>query len=209
VVQTLTEAGAESIIADRLVLAVPTYVAAKLLQPDVTSSLRQIEYAPIAVVSLGYKKQDVGQALEGFGFLIPRSEHLRTLGTVWNSSLFPGRAPQGSVLLTSFIGGATDPQAVELFTEDKVSMVHREIAPILSIRSVPTFSSVEIYQRALPQYNLGHTARIANLQRESSSLLNLKLVGNYLRGPAIGACIEEALAVANEIRASVSGVSLR
>jgi protoporphyrinogen/coproporphyrinogen III oxidase len=204
VVQTLTEAGAENIIADRLILAVPTYVAVRLLRSEIASPLEEIEYAPLAVVSLGYKKQDVGHSLEGFGFLVPRTEKLRTLGTVWNSSLFPGRAPQGSVLLTSFIGGATDPQVVELRTEDIISMVHREIAPILSIHSQPTFSNLEIYQRALPQYNIGHTARIENLERESSSLLNLKLVGNYLRGPAIGTCVEQAVAVVDEIRSAVS-----
>ena len=204
VVQTLTEGGAQNIIADRLVLAVPTYVAATLLRPEIAARLREIEYAPLAVVSLGYKKQDVGHSLEGFGFLIPRTEKIRTLGTVWNSSLFPVRAPQGSVLLTSFIGGATDTQAVTLSAEEMASLVHRELAPILSIRNQPTFSHVEIYQRALPQYNLGHTSRIANLERESSSLLNLKLVGNYLSGPAIGACIEQALAVADEIRSAVS-----
>jgi protoporphyrinogen/coproporphyrinogen III oxidase len=209
VVEARTEAGTENIIADRFVLATPTYVAAKLLGPEIASPLGEIEYAPLAVISLGYRTQDVGHSLEGFGFLVPRSESLRTLGTVWNSSLFPGRAPQGSVLLTSFVGGATDPQAVALSSEDIVSMVHREIAPILSIRSRPTLSHVQIYRRALPQYNIGHTARIANLQRESSSLQNLKLVGNYLRGPALGACIEQALAVADEIRASIAGTSSR
>jgi oxygen-dependent protoporphyrinogen oxidase len=211
-VSVKTASGAETIIADRLVLAVPTYVAAKILgaetfSRDISSNvspLAEIEYAPIAAVSLGYKQQDVARSLEGFGFLIPRSEGLRTLGTVWNSSLFPGRAPQDSVLLTSFIGGATDPQAVSLSTEEIAAIVHREIAPILSIRNQPIFSNIQIYQRALPQYNLGHAARIANLERQSSSLLNLKLVGNYLRGPAIGACIDQALAVANEIQSAVS-----
>ena len=209
VVDVKTTSGAETIVADRLVLATPTYVAAKLLRPEIAFPLNEIEYAPLAVVSLGYRTQDVGHSLEGFGFLIPRSQNHRTLGAVWNSSLFPNRAPQGSVLLTSFIGGATDPQAVELSTEDMVSLVHRELAPILSIRNQPTFTNVEIYRRALPQYNIGHTSRIANLERESSSLLNVKLVGNYLRGPAIGACIEQALAVSDEIRASVSGVNSR
>ena len=131
---------------------------------------------------------------------MPRSEGLRTLGTVWNSSLFSGRAPQDYVLLTSFIGGATDPQAVGLSAEEISAMVHRETAPILSIRKLPTFSNVQIYPRALPQYNIGHTARVDNLERESSFSPNFKLVGNYLRGPAIGTCIEQALVAADEIR---------
>jgi protoporphyrinogen/coproporphyrinogen III oxidase len=204
VVSAKTEAGTESIVADGLILAVPTYVAASLLHPEAESPLRGVEYAPIAVVSLGYRQEDVKHSLGGFGFLVPRSEGLRTLGTVWNSSLFPGRAPQGSVLLTSFVGGATDPQAVALSAKEISAIVHREIAPILSIRGVPAFSHVQIYQRALPQYNIGHTTRVDNLERESSFLLNLKLVGNYLRGPAIGACVEQALAVADEIRTAAS-----
>jgi oxygen-dependent protoporphyrinogen oxidase len=209
VVAVKTTSGAETIVADRLVLAVPTHVAAKLLQPEIATRFKEIEYASLAAVSLGYLKEDVRHSLEGFGFLIPRSEGLRTLGTVWNSSLFPNRAPQGSVLLTSFIGGATDPQAVTLSAEEISAIVHRNISQILSIRSQPTFSNVEIYQRALPQYNLGHTERIANLERESSALLNIKLVGNYLRGPAIGACIEQARTVADEIRAGASGTNSR
>jgi oxygen-dependent protoporphyrinogen oxidase len=207
VVDAKVGAASETIIADRLVLAVPTYVAAKFIRPEIASPLGEIEYAPIAVVSLGYHGQDVGHSLEGFGFLIPRSEGLRSLGTVWNSSLFPDRVPQGSVLFTSFIGGATDPQAIALPVEEISAIVHREISKILSIRNQPSFANVEIYQRALPQYNIGHTSRLANLERESSSLLNLKLVGNYLRGPAIGACIEQAFAVADEIRGGVSATS--
>jgi oxygen-dependent protoporphyrinogen oxidase len=204
VIGAKTEAGTESIVADRLILAVPTYVAASLLYPEAESPLGGFEYAPIAVVSLGYRQEDVKHSLGGFGFLVPRSEGLRTLGTVWNSSLFPDRAPQGSVLLTSFIGGATDPQAVALSAEEICAIVHREIRPILSIRGVATFSNVKIYPRALPQYNIGHTTRVGNLARESSFFLNLKLVGNYLRGPAVGACIEQALAVADEIRTAAA-----
>ena len=207
VVAVKTTSGAETIVADRLVLAVPTHVAAKLLHPEIATRFEEIEYAPLAAVSLGYLKEDVRHSLEGFGFLIPRSEGLRTLGTVWNSSLFANRAPQGSVLLTSFIGGATDPEILALSAEEISAIVHRKISQVLSIRSQPTFSNVEIYQRALPQYNIGHTTRIANLERESSTLLNIKLVGNYLRGPAIGICIEQALAVAEEIQARVSGAN--
>jgi oxygen-dependent protoporphyrinogen oxidase len=143
----------------------------------------------------------VGNSLDGFGFLVPRSEKLRTLGTVWNSSLFPNRAPEGHALLTSFIGGATDPQAVTLSADELVSTVHKEIALVLQIRQSPTFSNVTLYPRALPQYNLGHSERVASLQKLQSAHPGLWLTGNYLRGPSIGACIEQALAVANEIRA--------
>lgn len=203
VVDATTEGGNETIVAGRLVLATPTYVAAKLLDPESPSPLRDIEYAPIAVVSLGYRQEHVKHSLEGFGFLIPRSEGLRTLGSVWNSSLFPGRAPQGSVLLTSFVGGATDPQASALSPDELVALVHKEIAPVLQIRQAPVFSNVALYPRALPQYNLGHMDRLASLHKLRAELSGLGLAGNYLRGPSIGACLEQAQSIAEEIRESI------
>jgi len=190
-----------------VILATPTQTAANLLRvlhPECAPSLASIEYAPITVVSLGYPKSVVSHSLEGFGFLIPRSEGLRTLGTVWNSSLFPNRAPDGHALLTSFIGGTTDPQVVALSPDELASLVHKEIAPLLQISQTPTFSNVAIYPRALPQYNLGHSQRIAAIQKLSSEPPGLWLVGNYLRGPAIGACIEEAQSVSVEIRSRAS-----
>ena len=190
------------IVADDVVVATPTSVAAALLRgidAGIADGLAEIEYAPIAVVSLGYSKSEVGNSLEGFGFLIPRSAGVRTLGTVWNSSLFPNRAPDGQALLTSFIGGATDPLAVKLPPDELAAIVHKELSAILRIRSKPTFSNVSIYTRALPQYNLGHGARLAAIEQARQNHPNLWLAGNYLRGPAIGACVEQSLAVAREI----------
>jgi oxygen-dependent protoporphyrinogen oxidase len=113
--------------------------------------------------------------------------------------LFPDRAPYGHVLLTSFVGGAMDPEAAGLSPADLVSLVHGEIAPLLAIRQSPIFYNVTIYPRALPQYNLGHSERLAavdQLRRESP---NLWLTGNYLRGPSIGACVEQSLALAKQV----------
>jgi oxygen-dependent protoporphyrinogen oxidase len=205
---TLTTHGSsEEITADHLVIATPTNAGAALLRsvhPEIASALAPVEYAPIAVVSLGYKLSEVGRSLDGFGFLVPRSEKLRTLGTVWNSSLFPNRAPDAHALLTSFIGGAADPHATTLSPDELVSTVHKEIAPIMQIRQAPAFSNVTLYPRALPQYNLGHSERLASLQKLRAAHPGLWLTGNYVRGPAIGACIEQALDVANEIRTGVA-----
>jgi oxygen-dependent protoporphyrinogen oxidase len=191
-----------SIVADNIIVATPTDAAATLLrgiEPVIADGLSKIEYASIAVVSLGYKKSDIGDPLNGFGFLVPRSAGVRTLGSVWNTSLFPGRAPEGNALLTSFIGGATDPNAAQLSPEELTAIVHKEIAPLLKIRGNPTFSNVTVYPRALPQYNLGHAARLAAIEEARENHPNLWLVGNYLRGPAIGACVEQALSVAADI----------
>jgi len=196
--------GDQMVVAERLVLATPANVAGALLRdanPAFEPVLAGIEYAPVAVVSLGYRRQDVGHSLDGFGFLVPRSSGLRVLGSVWNSSLFPERAPAKHVLLTSFVGGAADPRAAELSTEDLAALVHREVAPLLRIRAAPVFSHVQVYRRALPQYNIGHGERLMALERLLSSLPGLSLVGNYFRGPAIGNCVELGMAAAETLLA--------
>jgi protoporphyrinogen/coproporphyrinogen III oxidase len=188
------QAGSDQIaVAEHLVLATPASVAGALLR-DVNAAfepvLAGIEYAPVAVVSLGYRREDVGHSLEGFGFLVPRSAGLRVLGSVWNSSLFPERAPAGHVLLTSFVAGATDPGAAGLSSDALAALVHRELAPVLQIRAAPVFSHVQIYRRALPQYSIGHGERLMALERLRGDLPGLSLVGNYFRGPAIGNCVD-------------------
>ena len=199
-------AGKEDVlITERLVMAAPAEVAGALLR-DVHAAFEPllcgIEYAPVAVVSLGYRRAHVGHSLEGFGFLASRSSGLRVLGTVWNSSLFSGRAPDGHVLLTSFVGGATDPQAIALPAKALASLVHGEIAPLLRVSGGPEFANVQIYPRALPQYNIGHRERLAALDELQVQTPGLFFVGNYLRGPAIGACVEQATAVAERLSAS-------
>jgi len=187
----------------QLVVAMPTYTAASLLKPLASAAadaLSQIEYAPVAVVSLGYRRADVGHSLNGFGFLVPRPTGLKILGSVWSSSLFPNRAPSDHVQLTSFLGGATDPDTASLSDSALVDLAHRELAPVLGLKARPTISRVTTYEKAIPQYNLGHTGRIAAIRTDLANVSGLHLVGNYLRGPAIGACIEQAQEVAESIR---------
>jgi protoporphyrinogen/coproporphyrinogen III oxidase len=202
-VQFEANGATKSISTKSLILATPTNVSGKLLSsldPSFESLFAPMEYAPVAVISLGYRKDDVSHPLAGFGFLVPRSSGLRVLGTVWNSSLFPGRAPAGHALLTTFAGGATDPSAAELSADALTRLVHREISPILSIAAAPVFSNVTVWPRALPQYNLGHSDRVATVARLLRNHPGIWLAGNYLRGPAIGSCVEQALAVAEEVR---------
>jgi protoporphyrinogen/coproporphyrinogen III oxidase len=202
-----SHSGIESISARSLILATPTDVTGKLLSGLDSSFKRQlssIDYAAVAVVSLGYRRQDVGHSLDGFGFLVPRSAGLRVLGSVWNSSLFPRRAPEGHALLTSFVGGTTDSAATKLKSEELVALVHSELSPVLSIRNAPVFSHVTFWPRALPQYNLGHADRLAAVAKFCSRFPGLYLTGNYLCGPAVGSCVDQALAVAEEVRKSLT-----
>ena len=197
--------GEETVEAERLILSAPTETAGRLLatvDAGFAAQLCSIAYSGVAVVSLGYRRSDVGDSLAGFGFLVPRSSGLSILGTVWNSSLFPGRAPQGEALLTSFVGGATNPGALAKSPEELATQVHGELTPLLGLRKEPVFSNVTLWQRAIPQYNLGHTERIAALELLRSRFPGLYFSGNYLNGPAIGTCVEHALKVADEVRVS-------
>lgn len=201
-VQLETPGSAQSISAKSVIFAIPTDLAASLLtplDPSFGSALNPIEYAAVAVVSLGYRKDDLGHSLDGFGFLIPRSAGLRILGCVWNSSLFPDRAPEGHALLTSFVGGATDPAAGKLSPQELIPLVHRELAPLLSLKSDPVFSNANLWPRALPQYNLGHSSRLAELTITRSRFPGLFFTGNYLQGPAIGSCLDQAVATSSEV----------
>ena len=112
----------------------------------------------LSLLSLaGYRREAVGRALDGFGFLVPREEGLRVLGCVWNSALFPGRAPEGHVLLTSFAGGAIESRncarGAKIESRPQFTKI---LTRVLDIREAPVVQNVHIYQRAIPQYNLGH-----------------------------------------------------
>jgi len=204
-VKTRSTSGEDTLETEQLILATPPNMSAQLLTESNSAFERilgGIEFAPVAVVSLGYARESVAHQLNGFGFLVPRSAGMRILGTVWNSSLFPGRSPDSHVLLTSFVGGATDPGAIALDAKTLEELAHKENSGILGVRKPPVFSIVHLYQRALPQYNLGHAERLARLEERRAACPGLWFSGNYLRGPSIGACVDQALAVAASVATS-------
>jgi oxygen-dependent protoporphyrinogen oxidase len=193
----------EMVEAAAMVLASPAYIAAPLIAPvslTLAHTLSGVVYAPVAVVACGYYDRQVAHALDGFGFLVPRSEKVRTLGTVWNSSLFPGRAPAGSVAITSFIGGATDPKIIERSDDDIAAIVQDENARILQISGSPVASAVWKYPKALPQYNLGHGHVVEAIRDGERANPGLFFCGNYLEGPSLGKCVETANQTARAIQ---------
>ncbi len=201
-VEVTRDGKSQSIQASAVVIASESAAAAKFLAasyPEIAALLGKIPSAPVAVVSTGYARAAIPGSLEGFGFLVPRSAGLRILGTVWNSSLFPGRAPEGHVLFTSFIGGALDPEIVGRPDEKIAATVHEDLTCVLKIAQPPTFTRVFRYERAIPQYNLGHTEMIGALNQLCSLTSGLFLAGNYLDGPALGACTSRAYSVAYQV----------
>jgi protoporphyrinogen/coproporphyrinogen III oxidase len=198
----------ETAAAQAVVMATSAPVAAHLVAsaaPSVARTLSGIAYAPVAVVAAGYYAKQVGQQLDGFGVLIPRAEKVRTLGIVWNSSLFPGRAADGRVAITGFLGGATDPAIVEAHEDEVAALFSNDSAGILQISGPPLATCVWKHAQALPQYNLGHGHAVQAIRDTERSTPGLFFAGNYLRGPSIGKCVEEGFATADAASAYVQG----
>ncbi|HXX45278.1 MAG TPA: protoporphyrinogen oxidase [Candidatus Acidoferrales bacterium] len=191
--------GTDTLAAKAIVIAAPAHVASHLVAPfgsGIAQKLSGIAYASLAVVGSGYYKKQTGMDLDGFGVLIPRSEKHRTLGIVWNSSLFPGRAPEGQMTLTSFTGGATDPEIARRSEPEISAIVQKDHEEILGITGSPIVSKVWIHHKALPQYNLGHGHVVETLREAERSIAGLFFAGNYLEGPSIGKCVERAFQTA-------------
>jgi oxygen-dependent protoporphyrinogen oxidase len=196
----------ETIPAAAVVFAAPARVAAGLLAPLVPAAadLARIEYAPVAVVAGSYSTEHLPHPLNGFGFLVPRAEHMRVLGTVWNSSLFPGRVADGQTLLTSFVGGMTDPSAGALPDEAAFQTVESELRRILGLTLAPRVRFAQRWPQAIPQYNLGHAELLRRVRAALAEIPGLHVTGSYLEGPAVGACVTVSNRVANEVHASAS-----
>jgi oxygen-dependent protoporphyrinogen oxidase len=198
---------ADTHAARAIVIATPAYAAAHLLEkvsPELARMLSGVAYAGVAVVAAGYYSKQVGVSIDGFGFLIPRSEKMRTLGTVWNSSLFPGRAPEGSVAITSFAGGATDSEVLSKSDKEIAALVQVDNAKILQIEGAPIASAVWKHPKALPQYNLGHHHVVSAIRDFEKANPALFFSGNYLEGPSLGKCVEHGFKTAEAVRESLS-----
>jgi oxygen-dependent protoporphyrinogen oxidase len=180
--------------AKSIVLATPANAAAQLLQdvaPELAALLAEIPYTTIAAVPLAYRREQVARPLDGFGFLAPRGEGLRTLGSIWNSSLFPDRAPDGYVLTNNFIGGETDRDAIQLSDDELRRIVHGDLQAALGLTGAPHRLPITRWTQAIPQYNLGHAARVATIAAALARRPGVYLAGNYLHGVALGDCIRQ------------------
>lgn len=196
------ETDGERYEAERVVLAVPAYHAAELLSPldpELAEPMAQINYPPVASVALGFGREQVGHPLDGFGALIPRRLGIETLGALFSSTLFPGRAPEGKVLLTAFIGGARNPAVGQRDEGELAAKVLEDLRPLLGIDGEPVFSQVTLWPRAIPQYELGHPDRIARIDRALLRWPGLHLRANWRDGISVGDCVTMAKALAEAV----------
>lgn len=190
---------------DALILAVPAHVLGALPVEGAAgpgpAELAAIPYAPVAVVVLGFRRDDVAHPLDGFGLLVPAVERRRILGTLFSSSLFPGRAPPAHVTLTTFVGGARQPELAALEAGALVTLVRDEIAESLGARGEPTFRHVVRWPRAIPQYVLGYGRWLSLMADIETANPGLVLAGSYRGGIALG----DALCSGLEAAARVEG----
>jgi len=177
---------------DALLIATPAFHAARLLTevgPELSSELRSIVYASAAIVVLGYRRQQIEHALHGFGFVVPAVEQRQILSASFASIKFPGRAPEDRVLLRVFIGGACQPELVELPNEQLCEIAQRELAELLGARGEPELRQLIRWRNAMPQYSLGHLQRVARITELANQLPRLALAGSAYRGVGLPFCI--------------------
>jgi protoporphyrinogen/coproporphyrinogen III oxidase len=189
--------------AETVVVAAPSWAAAQIIEdlsPPVSRALAEISHAPVDVVCQGFRDKSVPRDLRGFGVLIPRVEKIRTLGTLWSDSIFPGQAPNGFRLMRTIIGGACDPGIVKLTEDELQATVQRDLLRVMGISQPPVAQHIFRHPRGIAQYNVGHLARVSQSEKLESELPGLFFCGASYRGVSVNGSIKDAFRVATACR---------
>lgn len=200
---------------DGVVLATPAYRAADLLSGGRAAALTSgsraepwdrliellngIEYSSAAVVVSGHRLSDIEHPLDAFGLVIPAIEQRKVLAVSFTSRKFPGRAPEGRILLRTFVGGAMQPEILDQPDDGVLRTVRNELESILGVRGTPDFMEVCRYERSMPQYHIGHCERVAEINEMASRFTSLELAGNAYSGVGIPDCIASGEKAAERI----------
>ena len=185
-----TAAGA--LDADAVIVASEAHASARLLRyvdPQVAALLGEIGYASSATVSFGYRRAEVPHALDAFGIVVPRTERRGLLAATFSSVKYPGRAPEGHVLVRCFLGGALDAALLDQDDDALVVLARDELRAALGITASPVLTRLSRHPASMPQYHVGHLARVETIERRTASLPNLFLAGGAYRGVGIADCI--------------------
>lgn len=194
----------DAIIATIPIQALQKLITAEEAQPSLYRSLNKIFYAPMSVIHLGYREEQLGHPLDGFGMLIPEKEQRKLLGTLFSSTLFPGRAPDGHALLTNFIGGAREPGLTHQAGSDLIELIKKELTPLLDIKGEPVFTSHTRWDKAIPQYEMGYDQQLEAMKQLEQHLPGLYLCGAYRGGVSVPDCISNGMQKAGEVASQLS-----
>ncbi|MBE7474026.1 MAG: protoporphyrinogen oxidase [Anaerolineae bacterium] len=182
---------------DAVVMAAPAFIAAGLLEPlepRLAALLRQIRYVSTATVSLGYRRTDLPTDLNGFGFMVPKSENRQILACTWSSTKFDHRAPANGALLRLFVGGDTKEHLVETLADEELfALAQAELRAIMGITAPPVAQRVFRWPKGNAQYDVGHLDRVAEMEQLAAAIPGLYLAGSAFRGIGLPDCIKSAL----------------
>lgn len=194
----------ERLTPDILVLALPAEQMAALLAPTAPTAahaLGGVRLASLTLISLGFDRIDVPRALDAAGVLLPRGQGVRVLELQWSSALFPDRAPKGKALLRVLAGGTRDPGFADLSDEDAVAAVRRDLEKVMGIVAEPEALRVTRWRSAVPQYTVGHAARVDTVRQALAGRWpGVAVVGNYLSGLGVHDVVREARQVEELVR---------
>ena len=199
---TLTLSDGSRLVADQVVFATPAYATADFVQridSALSSKLRSIRYVSTATVSLGFKRAELTHPLDGFGFVVPRSEHRQIIACTWSSTKFNDRAPDGHALVRAFIGGAHAEHLVDQDDAALAAMAREELRAMMGITATPVLTKVYRWQKANPQYEVGHQAHVAEIDQLTAQHAGLHLAGAAYHGVGIPDCIESGARVVEQI----------
>lgn len=194
---------------DIIISCLPAHALSSVMQEaqaaSLSEKLKEIPYAPMSIIHLGYKKDQVRQALDGFGLLVPEVEDFRILGTLFSSSLFPGRAPADHALLTTFIGGSRYPELAHLEKEELLEKVQLELDRLLRISGTPVHTGHTYWENAIPQYEVGYDTYLKAMKKAESNFPGLFITGNIRGGVSVPDCITNGLETAEKAVSLLKG----
>jgi oxygen-dependent protoporphyrinogen oxidase len=193
--------------ADVVILACPAYRQAALvanLDRDLAELIGAICYNHITVVALGYRRADVPISIDGFGYIAPQRTRRDVLGVQWCSSLYPDRAPADAVLLRAMCGGWHRADMATWVDDRLLQALRSELRLAMKITASPIFTHIVRWERAIPQYLVGHLARVAAIEKRLAQHPGLFVAGNAYHGIALNDCTEQGLFLAQKVRNYVS-----
>lgn len=183
------------LLADAVVSTIPVYEAVKLfssVDSEFKNHANSIYYPPVMVLYLGYNKTQIQTPLDGFGFLIPSKEKKNFLGAIWSSSIFPNRCDDDKAAFTLFVGGARAPYLFEMGNQMLIEVVIKEFQDIMKINGNPILIEHKLWQKAIPQYNIGYIEHENYFDKFEKENLGIILSGNYRGGISVGDCIKNS-----------------
>jgi oxygen-dependent protoporphyrinogen oxidase len=199
--------GATTLQADAVVFATPAHSTAGMVEsfhPRLAAALRAIPYVSSATVSLAYRRGDVSHPLDGFGFLVGKREGRRIMAATWTSTKFSYRAPADAVLIRSFVGGAGREDLVALDDAALIQLVREELGATLGITAAPLLARVYRWERANPQYVVGHLERVDAIEQLLLPYPGLYLTGSAYRGVGVPDCIHQGTQTAERLLAALA-----